>query len=362
MIHAQALRRFIFCTTLLLGLSALTSGALYAEQSPEEVRRILQDSLSIVEIDHEIERIDTEQSKLQSQLAGLRTSLAQQEQDIKEHREKAGRVMRSYYMGERDTLLNLLFKAKSLTQMLTLYDYYQIIISNDQAVLHDYQERYRSMTATQTKLVRASDELSRVKNSLIEQRARVAALQQQVDDHVALSSDPEAIRRMIGELTQYWENVGLHEVKRYFEALASAMQGLPNFIQQQPGAIETNGRNYTIRIEEDAFNDYLRAQNELFQHFAFHFSSEGITASGQQGNLQLSIQGHYTVENDPQNAILFHVDKLIFNQLELPDTTRQTMEEQFDLGFYPEQLISFLKATSVSTSDKELKVELQLSL
>ncbi|MEC0179871.1 hypothetical protein P4H83_33950, partial [Paenibacillus favisporus] len=76
----------------------------------------------------------------------------------------------------------------------------------------------------------------------------------------------------------------------------------------------------------------------------------------------LQVQGHYSVEEQPQNSIMFHVDKLVFNGYELPDTTCRQMEEEFDLGFYPQQIVSFVKATEVKSTDKNLHVTLKLSM
>jgi len=56
------------------------------------------------------------------------------------------------------------------------------------------------------------------------------------------------------------------------------------------------------------------------------------------------------------------VDHLLFNGLELPDTTRQALEKEFDLGFYPAKLVSFIQATSVKIEDGTLEVKLKMSL
>ncbi|MNI90612.1 hypothetical protein D3C73_1481570 [compost metagenome] len=58
---------------------------------------------------------------------------------------------------------------------------------------------------------------------------------------------------------------------------------------------------------------------------------------------------------------MFHVDEVVFNGLKLPDTTRKALEEDFDLGFYPEKIISFLRATDVSSAAGVLHVKLALS-
>jgi hypothetical protein len=56
------------------------------------------------------------------------------------------------------------------------------------------------------------------------------------------------------------------------------------------------------------------------------------------------------------------VDDLLFNGFTLPDTTRAALEKEFDLGFYPGLMISFLKAKEVEIKDGELIIRLTLSL
>ncbi|MEN1988726.1 hypothetical protein [Paenibacillus hubeiensis] len=340
----------------------LTSTYVYGEDySPEETRALLQKSLSIVEIDHEIERIEERQQQLGQEQQLLQVQLREQENEIHIQQDRAGEVVRSYYMGERDSLLMAVLGARSLKDLFVLYDYYQIIIGRDRAVLDKYQERYDSMLQTSLRISETTDELNVLKAGLQNQRKRVAALQNEVDGELAKSDNAAAIQKLMEELTNYWENIGIYEVKRYFKALAAAMQNLPQFIQEQNGGISTTGTTYTIRIGQDELNAFLREQDPIFENFAFQFDENKITAAGQRDELQLSIEGHYTVENEPQNSIRFHVNKLVFNQFELPDTTRRMLEREFDLGFYPQKILSFVKATDVSTSKGVLEVKLAIS-
>jgi hypothetical protein len=328
----------------------------------EQTREILEDSLSIVEIDQEIERIGLQQTKTQHRQQELQTQLSIQREQIQSHQERAGAVVRSYYMGDRDQLLSTLLGAKNLGQALTLIDYYQIIISRDKDILTAYQQKYTSISELEQQTAIAAAELQDMKNKLITQRNRVAALQERVDKQVNGSSDSETLRRLIEEMTSYWENIGLYEVRQHFKALAAAMEGLPQFIQGQKGAIVTNGKTYTVTIQQDEFNRFLQSRDEMFKQFGFTFEQDGITVQGKSGTMDLLIKGHYTLENDPKNAIIFHVDRLVFNGLELPDTTRSNLEQQFDLGFYPQILLPYVKATGVETLPQQLKVQLELNL
>ncbi|MGO4952512.1 coiled-coil domain-containing protein [Paenibacillus sp. DRB1-1] len=326
-----------------------------------EESQILQDSLSIVEIDHEIERISQEQQTLLQRQQELRSNLTVQQEQMTIQRKRAGSVLRSYYMGERDKLLSVVLGAKSIRQLLSLYDYYLLLISHDQDVLQEYESNYQSMRKTEQQVTQASMELETVKTNLLAQRKRIVLLQSRVNDGVNASNDPDTLRKLIGEMTAYWENVGVYEVNKHFKALAQAMQDLPQFIQQQQGAMVTNGKVITISIREEDFNRFLKSENELFNHFNFTFTQDRIVVEGQQGTMKLRVEGHYTVENEPKNAILFHVDRLVFNGLELPDTTRNKLEKDFDLGFYPQQLISYVKATEVRTLAGMLEVKLELN-
>lgn len=291
----------------------------------------------------------------------LRSNLTVQQEQMTIQRKRAGSVLRSYYMGERDKLLSVVLGAKSIRQLLSLYDYYLLLISHDQDVLQEYESNYQSMRKTEQQVTQASMELETVKTNLLAQRKRIILLQSRVNDGVNASNDPDTLRKLIGEMTAYWENVGVYEVNKHFKALAQAMQDLPQFIQQQQGAMVTNGKVITISIREEDFNRFLKSENELFNHFNFTFAQDRIMVEGQQGTMKLRVEGHYTVENEPKNAILFHVDRLVFNGLELPDTTRNKLEKDFDLGFYPQQLISYVKATEVRTLAGMLEVKLELN-
>ncbi|OOC64111.1 hypothetical protein BBD40_00720 [Paenibacillus ihbetae] len=355
--------------TMLLLFCFMFTPAVYSEQDAgplmpdsEEARRILQDSLSIVEIDEEISRISSRIMELEALQDELQGKIGELELTIRDRRERAGAVLRSYYMGEREQLYYMLLSAKSLAGFFRVLDFYDLIIQNDRDVLTAYNRQYQELASSKAEAARNASALVEVKDNLVRQRERVLALEKQVDSAVSASSNPEAMKKLIEEFTLYWENVGLYEVKRHFRALANAMENLPDFVQGSKNILKTNGKVYTINIHEDELNAFLRSEDELFNSFAFHFNDGKVIASGESGNLSLLIEGRYTVVDDPQNAIMFQVDKLVFNRIELPDTTRQALQEEFDMNFYPKQLVSFLKATEVSSANQRLMVTMELDL
>ncbi|MGF7046134.1 peptidoglycan hydrolase CwlO-like protein [Paenibacillus sp. DS2015] len=366
--HKQYIFSIIYILLLvIINTSFQNQSAIYAEPvlnplptSDLYTQRLLQDSLSIVEIDNEIQRITDRQEQIEQEQLKLENQLSLKKAQIKDQQTQAGEIIRSYYMGERDFLLASIISTKSISNLVMVYGYYEMIIQHDQKVLQGYQSQLKDIQTTQQVITQNATELEEILTQLIQQRERVVVLHEKIEDDLATSSNPEAMQTMIEEFTLYWENVGMYEVKRHFSALATAMQDLPQFIQNKKGAIRMSGTSYSIDLKEDELNEFLRSKDKLFNVFAFHFNEGSITASGQSGNLEIEITGHYSIVNEPQNGILFHVDKILFNKLELPDTTCRMLEKEFDLGFYPQQLISFVKATAVNITDSNLHVTLKL--
>ncbi|MEK4453763.1 MULTISPECIES: coiled-coil domain-containing protein [Paenibacillus] len=358
----------LFCCTLfplqpVKYLSADPSGDFFNSAIPdnEETRKLLEQTLSSAEIEREIIKITAEQKALEQKVESLNRQATQKKTAIADQQERAGAVVRSYYMGDRDNLLVAFFSAKSISRFLALFDYYEIIIGNDHDILSQYEEQYKDLKDTIQTAKRNSEELARLRTALEEQQVRVNALNKEIEGGIKNSSDPENMSTLLKEFTLYWENIGLHEVKTYFKALSSAMNKLPQFVQNREGVLTRKGMTYELNLKEEDLNEFLQSQNSLFKDFAFHFNDGSITATGKSGALALSLTGHYTIQEEPINGLIFQVDHIVFNGLELPDTTRKTLEEEFDLGFYPGKIVSFLRATAVDSQEGVLHVKLSIS-
>ncbi|MNO15174.1 hypothetical protein D3C76_48340 [compost metagenome] len=350
-------------TMIMLLLFIVTAPTkLYAAPMTEEELKVLNESLSIIEIDREILRIESQQKETQKSVSALSGQLTLKNEEIKTSRDAAGKRLAAYYMGERETLLGALLSANSFHDFFVILDYYQIIAERDRYVLDTYQKEYASIRQTKNKLEKLSAELETMRKNLLEQRERVAALQHSVDGSLSASIDPEKLRAMIGEMTLYWENVGLYEVRRYFRALASAMADFPDFLQDHKSSLTSEKGGYTIIIQQSDLNDFLHSKNELLTNMSFQFDEGIITAQGSREGIDLKVEGHYTVENEPENCIVFHVDRLLFNGLDLPDTTRRELENDFDLGFYPKKIVPFVEATEAAIHQGTLKIKLKITL
>lgn len=326
----------------------------------EETRRLLEKSLSVVEIDREIERISGLREATQDEMAKTGKRLAEQEIAIAAQRERAGRVLRSYYMGQKDAMWSALLNSKSLKELLLTWEMMDLVVRSDRETMDRYDKEYKSIRQGYETLSRNRTELARVESDLRAQRERVIALRKELDEALTASGEAEKLGRLMDEMEAYWRNVGLYEVKQHFNSLAKAMNKLPEWIQEHPDTLKTSGLKTTLTITDEQLNEFLRSQDERLKQFAIAFDTDVLKVEGSNGDIQVGIEGHYTVENEPQNAIVFHIDKLVFNGLELPDTTRADLEREFDLGFYPQQLIKYIKADSVSLEPGQLVVRLRI--
>ncbi|WP_424768274.1 coiled-coil domain-containing protein [Paenibacillus sp. sgz302251] len=333
-----------------------------ASTNEEDLHSLLEKSLSVVEIDKEIGRIQEQKEQLTLQMTETERELTLQQEQISDKQDEAGNTLRAYYMGDRDYLFSALLSFDSLPELFQMLDYVQIILTHDKHTLNTYVEQYRKIKAGYEQLTTRQVELAAVEKQLQTQRGRVLALERQLDDQLAGRSDADRLRLLIQELTAFWETAGINEVKTYFRELSRAMRKLPDWVQDNKELLEIKGFNYTIKVPEDEINAFLREQNDIFNHFSFHFMNDQVIAQGQRGNMEIRIAGRYTIESEPKNAILFHVDELLFNGFKLPDTTGKALEQEFDLGFYPDLIVSFLKANDVQMKDGELTIKLSLKL
>lgn len=347
---------------LLIAAVAKTAAPMpvFAEPLPEETRRLLEKSLSVYEIDREIERISKLRKQTERQIEQSKSRLDQQEIAVAVQREQAGRVLRSIYMGRQQFWLTSVMSVKSLSELFRLWETMDLVISSDRKKLNAYSEQYSKLLKGYEQLREDQQELASVVTDLESQRVRIAALQDEVAGALAGSGDADHLRALMDELQNYWNNVGLYEVKQHFRAIAAAMKKLPAWVKEHPEVLETKGLTTKLTITDTELNDFLRGEDSRFDSFSFTFDDGLLILDGDNGDMRVRIEGAYTVENEPVNGILFHVRKLVFNGLELPDTTRAELEREFDLGFYPQKLIKFVKAESVELKDGKLVVKLKV--
>ncbi|MFH5182802.1 hypothetical protein ACHHV8_09310 [Paenibacillus sp. TAB 01] len=345
----------------------------------DELKLLLQKSLTAYEIDQELERIESEERQLEQKISKTEQDIQTQQALSAETRKHAAKVLRAYYMGDRDSLWMLLFSTASFKDALTLFDYLQMIVRNDRDTLHKHLTNQKQLQELQSSLLTSKTSLEQAKARFLAQKDQRLQLQQQLD--AELAKQPAAanavILQQMAQLTVQWQDKGIPLFRTYFQALAQAMKQLPEMVsapgtnssQDQSGLNQhliINGFQYTFQISDQDLNEFLRSKNPIFRNLNFQFNSGIVTASGKQDDMEVTIIGHYELatkgEDKPKTYVRFRMDQLRFNGFDLPQTTIEAMEKEFDLGIYPQMLASFLQVTGVQVENGKLSLLFKLAL
>ena len=351
---------------LCLCLSAYPFNAYAAN---EETQQLLQKGLTVFEIDQELARIEDEQKKLQQQIASTEQRLTEQQARSVETRQHAGKVLRAYYMGDRDSLWMLLFSIDSFKDALSMFEYLQMIAMNDHEMLQRHLNSQKELQKLSAQLVSSQTTLQQSKDRYLAQREQQVQLQKQLDEGLAKQASSTAVIQEITKLTVQWQEKGIPLFKTYFRALAQAMNQLPEIINDTNGGksnhLIMNGFQYTFQITDQELNAFLQSKNPLFQNMAFRFTDSKVIAKGKQDGMEVMIKGSYdlaTKDTIKGKYIRFNLEQLQFNGFDLPHTTIDSMAKDFDFGIYPQAIASFLQVTDVRLDEGKLSITLKLAL
>jgi len=328
----------------------------------EETKQILQSSLSVVEIDKEIERLKVKLGHLEDELTRLDLELTEQELLLIEKREAAGKVLRSYFIGQRTDMFLSILNSKSLESFLKKLEFYELIIQHDQKVMTSYKQQQMDIELQYATYIAEQIKVEQAKLALEEKRDEVVKLEEDINSRLANRDDSDKILLLMEELTRQWNEEGIEKVEHYLYLLNEAMLEFPNWLQKQSEYTKIKGLTYNVQLPEQALNDFLREQDAAFEHFSFSFIEDHIVAKGKENHLEIELSGHYTIVNEPRHYIQFTIDSLYFNKLLLPQSTIDELMNKYDLNFYPALIVSFLQASEVKLSDGYLSIQLKLKI
>ncbi|WP_409341277.1 hypothetical protein [Paenibacillus sp. MBLB4367] len=333
-----------------------------AEPSLEETRKLLQKSLTIYEIDQEIDRLTQQEKGIALQLSDTSEQIGKQDAQVGETRQHAGKVLRAYYMGERDSLWMLMFSARSFSDAIAVYEYLSMIVENDHKSLTTYQEAYAKLKKLHGELETTQSELRKVKDEFIAQREKAVALQKELDEQIAAvpAAQMQEVRNQIEDFTKEWKEKGVPLFRTYLSAISESMQSLPELLTGENASKYLKGTTFTITDAE--LTEFFRSKNKMFDNLTFRFANGSFIVNGVEKEIKVGLKGHYTVENDPVNKLQFHVSELTYNDFTLPETSNRALEQEFDLGFTPSKYVKQIQVSSVSTDDGKLTIALKISL
>jgi hypothetical protein len=313
---------------------------------------IVQQGLTIHEIDKELARLKEQQKEMNNEISTNEQALQRQEIIVKERAKAAGKVLRTYYIGQRDALWLYIFRMNSLTEALHFLNYLSTIVRNDYRILASYLEAIKNQQALIKQLAQSQSEIVKLISEYESQRERLVKLQVKLDQQLrALDSTEQAKQlQQIKQATTEWETEGYPLFEQILSSLSVAILDLPKFLTSR-AKLRIKGKQLQVTMTQNDFNLFLREQNDLFEVVIFEFKPQGINIQGRVNNKPALLFGNYAIKNEPTNAMKFIISSISFNQLILPDTTSQQLEEQFNLRFYPNKILSSLQVTEIQNEE-----------
>ncbi|WNR46418.1 coiled-coil domain-containing protein [Paenibacillus roseipurpureus] len=356
----------LLLTIVLLTLFTLPSASVTAEEtkSPQdEAKELLQKGLTIFEIDKEVARLNEQDAKIVEQIKQNEQDIAKQNNNVESTRKHAGKVLRAYYTGDRDSIWMLLFSASSFTDALKMLEYLQMIVTNDHRALTTFTDSVQKLNKLQGVLADSRTELQKTKDKFLQQRERLVTLQEELDKQLAASTQAAAITAQIKSLNDQWKEEGLPLARDYLDNLSTAFRELPQYlIGNSSKFLNTSTKPPTITLTDTDFNTYLHSKSELLQSLNFEFRDGSMLATGKKDSLQIVIQGNFVLlKNAGLNEVKFVVDNLEFNGFKLPDTTIEDFTKEFQLGFTPKKVVSYLDVLGVETKKGVAVVKIEIS-
>jgi peptidoglycan hydrolase CwlO-like protein len=346
-------------------LFGTVAGAEETGRSIEQLQQLLQESLTIAEIDREVERLSQEQERIAAELDETEIRIERQAELEAKLRQRAGNVLRAYYMRDRQSLWLLLLHADSFGNALTVFQYLQTIAENDRLTMDRYVAAREQLSALRSELQERLQQLDEAKAEWLRQRERVIALQAELDRKLAEAADREAIIAQMEALNRFWQEQGLPYFQSFLEAMSGVLAELPDYVNVYPDSLTQQRTRITFTVRERELNAFLREKNPLFQEFAIGLAEAGLTIEGNRGELSIGIDGRFELtETADGPAIRFMLTDLRFGPFSLPDTTVADMQRRFSMTFSTKQheLTAFLLLDSVEHRDGELALNMKIDL
>lgn len=327
---------------------------IYGEQQYSE-EALLQQYLTIHEVEKELKRVVHEEAKALQQLDQLSKEISLQQAHMQSHKQRAAKIAKAYYTGDRNDLLILLFSTDDLQQFLKTYDLVSYLFEKDQKQLYHFHEQVQQLQALYTEKEEQAVEWSNLQKHLIAQKTLLTQLDMELADMMSGLSEQDKIRLLQQQLVHNWEQRGIPAFDLFLRTLSNSMSGLATQLKDSVSISLTGAK---VVITDQQFSDYLQSQSELFHDFQLQFTSDSLSFFGTYEDIALTMSGTYVL--DSPELVRLHIEQLKYNGFVLPKTTAQALEKEYDLGIYPKQINERLKIKKIAMRDGELEITFTL--
>jgi hypothetical protein len=321
------------------------------------VRHLLQQHLTSIEVERDIDRLKKEQLVLEQQVSALQQKLNEQQVKLENQRVQAGKILRAYYEGERPALWTALLAAEDWHEFFLIFDFLIAIYERDRDILLQFAEQFSSIKNLKGDLESLQGTVNQAIAHYQSQLSRLNQLNLQLEGQLSKLPDSEKIRLLMKQLENDWLQQGLPTFERYIYQLSVSMQDLPEIIDSSK--LTKSASSITIMLSDQQLNRFLASKHPMFESTQFTFGDQEMWIEGIHESAALTIIGHYRLTSD--TSMNFVLDKLIYDGYELPDSTKDQLSQKFNLGFYPAQIHPNVRIKSIEMKDHQLELQISFS-
>lgn len=349
------MRRLVIIMLAFLLLSSSFASA--KEPLPLE-ELILQQHLTQKELERSLTLIQAEEKELQTDIAKLTIDINKQASVITAMRKHAGEVARAYYMGERVSLMSLLFDAENFNDFLLMYDFLQLLYEQDINTLERFQAERAKLEKLQSFKHSRLTAITELRKRFESQLQQMLLVQAEKERNLNKLSNPTGVQSLMDHLINDWEQRGLPAFNTFFGELSNVMFQVSELAT--PDRIASKDLfSHTLTISQDDFNQFLMSKNELFKQSHFTFENDKLVVEGTYDQMNLRIVGKYELVSPKE--LRFHITELAFDGFALPQTTIEEMEKKYNLGFYPSVISPNVNVEGIRLADRALSLQLKFS-
>lgn len=348
-------KRILFVILILFLIGSYGTNVFGKE--PPTYQELFQQQMKMYETKRYIEKYESEKKEIQTELPILQDEVKEQKKEVAKQMKEAKRILLQLYGGEQVMWADLYMQLETVEDMMTVNHIAGEYTKKELSLLTDLNEDLQSL---QKKEQQIKNKQKRLETLLANLEKRLKELEQDeayYKNQLGMVKDVEKAKREVKELLTSWEEDGLDSFQEIFRILAHSIENLPNVIDKSHIKSKSIFR-HELTLTDAELNQYLAKESDIFRSIHFAFDNQKLYIKGTYKGLSFEVNGHYELKKSGE--IRFRIDELEFQHVKLPQITIQEMEEEYDFGIYPSEIVEGAEITKVNMDKGKFSIEVKI--
>ncbi|PGK52416.1 hypothetical protein CN918_32035 [Priestia megaterium] len=319
--------------------------------------QLFKQQMFIYETNRYIKRTDKQIKELNEEIPLLHDEIKEQKEEITDEMDEAKASLVQLYGGGQTQWIELYLNSHSIEDGMTVQHISAIYTEKQLQMLTDLNKVLEQLIKKERDLKRKKTALQENIKGLKKKKRELKEEEIYYKETLQLEKDVAAAKSEVKRLMKSWKEDGLPSFKQVFRILSDSINSLPSMVTKKNIHSKSLFKHEVV-ISDKELNAFLEKEDKLFRKVRFTFDNQKLTLKGTYNGLKFIAVGHYITGKSDE--MKFSIDKLEFQGVRLPQVTIDEMEERYDLGFYPSEIVKGAKVTNVDVDDGKLRVEIKL--